>query len=129
MKEQKEKMVRYLYPTKKIMSLMCNDIYQELLEIIPIERCISEDNLNARVRNNNLEFVRGVIKGFILGNKEYAKILFEYYHHEHIDAIAYDILIGLVLYISSISEEFKNIDILKDEKSIIYGEIFILELI
>lgn len=129
MNNEKQKMVRYLYPTKKIMNLMCNDIYQELLELIPIERCISVDNLNSKTREKNLEFVKGAIQGFILGNIEYQKVLFEYYKHNNIDSIGYDILIGLILYISSINEEFKDIDILKDKQSIIYGETFILDLV
>lgn len=129
MENCKEKMVRYLYPTKKIMTLMCNDVYQELLEIIPMGYCISKDNLNSSTRIKNLKFVSGAIKGFIIGNREYAKILFEYYRHNNIDTIVYDILIGFVLYISTISDEFKNIDILRDKQSIIYGEIFILDLV
>lgn len=129
MENYKEKMVRYLYPTKKIITLMCNDVYQELLELIPMEYCISKDNLNLNTRIKNLEFVRGAIKGFIIGNNEYAKILCEYYKHNNIDAIAYDILIGFVLYISTISDEFKNIDILRDKQSIVYGEVFILDLV
>lgn len=127
--KDKQKLVRYLYPTKQIRGLMCNDIYQELLEIIPIECCISIENSSSKVREKNLEFVKGVIKGFILGNTEYKQILFEHYKHNNLDAIVYDILIGLVLYTSTISDEFENVDILQDKKSICYGEIFILDLI
>ena len=129
METDKQKLVRYLYPTKEIMGIMCNDIYQELLEIIPLESCISEDNLKDTVRENNLGFVRGAIKGFLGGNVEYQKVVFEYYKHNNIDWIARDILIGFVLYISGISAEFKDVDILNDKKSILYGETFILELI
>ena len=127
--ENKQKLVRYLYPTKEIRGLMCNDIYQDLLEIIPIEKCISEDNLNSIMRAKNLEFVRGAIKGFLLGNSEYQKVLFEYYKHTNLDWIVRDILIGFVLYITTLSDEFNNIDILSNEQSIIYGEVFILDLI
>ena len=127
--ENKQQLVRYLYPTKEIRGLMCNDIYQDLLEIIPIEKCISEDNLNSIMRAKNLEFVRGAIKGFLLGNSEYQKVLFEYYKHTNLDWIVRDILIGFVLYITTLSDEFNNIDILSNEQSIIYGEVFILDLI
>jgi len=126
---KKEKLVRYLYPTKEIRGLICNDIYQELLEIIAIERCISDDNINNQVREKNLEFVCGAIKGFVLGNVSYQQVLFEYYKHNNLDWIVRDILIGFVLYISTLSDEFKDIDILKDEQSICYGEVFILDLI
>ena len=128
-KKDKQKLVKYLYPSKQIMGLMCNDIYQQLLEIIPLEKCISKDNINNSTRAKNLQFVRGAIKGFVLGNTEYQKILFEYYHHNNLDWIVRDILIGLVLYISTLSEDFVNIDILKDKQSILYGESFILDLI
>jgi hypothetical protein len=129
LKETKEKMVRYLYPTKEIRGLMCNDIYQEILEIVPLEMCISEDNIEDVVREKNLEFVRGAIKGFLIGNEMYQKVLFEYYHHNNLEWIVRDILIGFIIYISTISEEFKAIDILKDKQSILYGETFILDLI
>ncbi|MBQ7798023.1 MAG: hypothetical protein IJ371_02765 [Clostridia bacterium] len=97
MKEQiinnKQKLVRYLYPTKEIRGLMCNDIYQELLEIIPLEACISKDNLNKNVREENLEFVSGAIKGFLVFNKSYQQVVFEYYKHTNLDWIVRDILI------------------------------------
>ena len=128
-KKDKQKLARYLYPTKEIRGLMFNDIYQELLESVPIERCISEDNLVDSVRAKNQEFVRGVIKGFLVSNPDYLKILFEYYRHDDIEPIVYDILIGFVLYISMSTDEFKNIDILRDKQSILYGEEFILDLI
>lgn len=126
---QKEKLVRYLYPTKEIRGLMCNDIYQELLEVVELEKCIGTDNLDEGLRASNYEFVKGVIKGFIIGNIEYKKVLFEYYHHNNLDWITQDILIGLVLYISSISDEFKDVDIFKDKQSILYNQIYILDLI
>ena len=128
-KKDKQKLARYLYPTKEISGLMFNDIYQELLETVPIERCISEDNLVDSVRAKNQEFVRGVIKGFLVSNPDYLKILFEYYRHDDIEPIVYDILIGFVLYISMSTDEFKDIDILRDKQSILYGEEFILDLI
>ena len=128
-KKDKQKLARYLYPTKEIRGLMCKDIYQELLDSVPIERCISEDNLVDSVRAKNQEFVRGVIKGFLVSNPDYLKILFEYYRHDDIEPIVYDILIGFVLYISMSTDEFKDIDILRDKQSILYGEEFILDLI
>ncbi len=128
-KKDKEKLVRYLHPTKEIRGLMCNDIYQELLELISLERCISEDNLDDDIRAKNQEFVRGVIKGFLVANPDYLKILFEYYKHNDIETIVYDILIGFVLYVSLLSDDYKYIHILKDKQSILYGETFILDLI
>lgn len=127
--KDKQRLVKYLYPTKQIMGLMCNDIYQQLLEIIPLESCISKDNINNTTREKNLEFVQGAIKGFVLGNIDYQKILFEYYHHNNLDWIVHDILIGFTLYISTLSEEFDNINIFNSKKSILYGESFILDLI
>lgn len=129
MNNEKQKIVKYLYPTKELMGLMCNDIYQELLEIIDVESCISEDNLDDLVREQNLEFVRGAIKGFVVNNKVYQQVLFEHYKHQNIDIIVYDILIGLVMYISSIIDEFREVNILRDKRSICYGQVFILELV
>ena len=94
-----------------------------------MERCISKDNLIDSVRDKNQEFVRGVIKGFLVSNPDYLKILFEYYKHNDIEPIVYDILIGFTLYVSLLSDEYKDINILKDKRSILYGETFILDLI
>ena len=115
LQETKEKLVRYLYPTKQLGKLMCEDIYQELLEIIPLECCISKDNLNEKIHKKNFEFVRWVIKGFLLGNVDYQQVFFNYYKHNNLDWIIRDILIGLVLYVSTLSDEFNNIDIIKDK--------------
>lgn len=129
MNDNMQKMVKYLYPTKQIMDLMCNDIYQELLEFIPLDMCISEDNLNTQIREQNLAFIHGAITGFVLGNYNYKKILFEYYKHTNIEWIVNDIIIGLMFYISNIIEEFNNIDIFNNKQSILYGNTFILDLI
>ena len=115
LQETKETLVRYLYPTKQLGELMCNDIYQELLEIIPLECCISKDNLNEKIRKKNFEFVNGAIKGFLLGNIEYQQVLFGYYKHNNLDLVVRDILIGFVLYVSTLSDDFKHIDIINDK--------------
>ena len=127
--KDKQKLVKYLYPTKQIMFFTCNDLYQELLELIPIDICISEDNLDSQTRLKNFGFVQGVINGFLLTNQEYLDELYVLYKHYNIESIVYDILIGFVLYISSVNKQFMEVDILKDEQSIIYGEQFILDLI
>lgn len=129
MKEIRQKLVEYLYPTKQIMGLMCNDIYQELLEIIPIDCCICDENSNPNTRAENLGFVKGAIKGFIAGNKNYKQALCKHYNHNNIDAIVYDIFIGLVLYIASAFDDFVDVDIINDNRSVCYEERFVLDLV
>ena len=42
--ERKEKLLRYLFPNEQIRLFMCNDLYMELLEIIPKKLFIHTKN-------------------------------------------------------------------------------------
>jgi len=125
----RQSLINRLYPTNDIIKFISENLYQELLEIISLDCCISEDNLNKNVRDKNLEFVRGVIKGFVFGNVVYQKVLYKHYKYDDMDDLTRDILIGFVLYASTLSEEFNDIDIINDQQSILYGETFILDLV
>jgi len=124
----KQKLIEYLYPTDKMMEFMCNDIYQELLKIIPLKMCISYKNTNKFVREENKVVVENTIKNFINTNN-YKQQLFKFYKHENINTIAKDVLIGLVFYIANTNDKYANIDIFSSSKSICYDKTSILRFI
>ena len=126
--ERKQKLISYLYPTVEIMDFMCNDVYQELKEVIPLQCCISYKNNVSIVRTENLKFVKQKINTLI-ENDVYKKILFELYKSNNLNKISNDVLIGFVFYVSNIKRRYNNIDIFRDKKSICYERISLLDFI
>lgn len=126
---RKQKLVEYLYPTEQIMSFMCNDLYQELLENISVSSCISSKNVVNKLRGENLKYVKSQIFRFLNSNREYINRLFELYQHNDLNKIVDDILIGLVFYISNTTDKFFRLDIFNDKKSICYNKMSILNFI
>lgn len=123
---RRQKLVEYLYPTKSLMNFMCNDVYQELLKIIPANLCISSQNISTKTRNVNFELVKNAILNFILDNDDYRNLLFEHYKHNRISIIVHDVLIGLVLYVATINERYWRLDIFRDKKSICAQQVTIM---
>lgn len=127
--ERKQKMIKYLYPTDELMEFMCNDLYQELLNIVPIKLFVHSDNLIHSVREANFKTVKENIVKFILINKNYKQELFKHYKHSMISPIVNDIIIGLTFYIVNTSDEYQNVDIFQNKKSICYEKVSILDFI
>ncbi len=119
MATKKQKLVEYLYPTQKLMDLMCKDEYQELLNIIPISKCISCQNASRKIREQNFECVKNLIIEF-LKDKNYRAIIFDCYKNTNESIIVYNILLGLVFYMANTNDKYRDIDILADKKSICY---------
>lgn len=111
------------------MSFMCNDLYQELLEIIPRNICISSKNVSSKVRKENLQLARKVINSFIHNNPNYKAVLYEYYKTPNIDFVISQILIGLVFYIANTTDRYARLDIFNDKKSICHNEMTLLNFI
>ena len=127
--EQKQKMVEYLYPTDQILDFMCNDVYQELLNVIPTNLIIHTNNLVHSVRENNFKLVKENVFKFIILNKNYKAELFNLYKHSMLAPIVHNIIIGLTFYIVNTNEKYHNIDIFKNKKSICYQKVSILDFI
>ncbi len=121
---KEEKFLQLLYKTEEIRSIMINDVYQELKEIIPLEKCISLKNIVKKIRQENLEFAKVSISNFLQENVNYQKLIFEIYG----DSIEY-VLYGYVFYLAYTSEKYAGIDIFKDKKSILYREVSLLDIL
>ena len=65
---KEEKFLQLLYRTDEIRKIMINDVYQELLEIIPIKLCFSSKNIVKETREMNLKTALNSISNFLESN-------------------------------------------------------------
>ncbi len=116
------KFLKYLYPTDEIRDFMCNDLYQELNEVIPNIKCFCSDNVVKSVRKENRKFVKTNIVNFIEDNPVYKQEIEKLYKSKVISNIIDDIFTGYVLYVVNTSEKNKGENIFTNKKSICYSE-------
>ena len=128
-KKAKEKLLNYFYPTEEIRSFMCNDFYQELLNIVPLSLCVNAKNRDKVVREQNYLLAINTIKNFILTDKIYNKAIFEPYQGVEIDNLVEKILESYVFYIVSTNPRHKKIDMYKDSRSICYSNVSIVDML
>lgn len=127
--ERIAKLFNYLYPTEQIRSFCCNDLYQELLNILSPKICISSKNLKSNVRKENLDVARGVIFNFINSNEYYKNRFIELSLERDEMKIVENILLGYVFYLYCSYSKYSRADIFRDKKSILYCPISILDIL
>lgn len=113
--------IKYLYPTDEIRNFMCNDLYQELNEIIPKTKCFCSDNIVSKTREENYMFVKTHIVNFILSNDNYKNELNKLYKDREFDDLINDIIIGYVFFTVNTDDKNRGEDIFKNKKSICYS--------
>lgn len=113
--------IKYLYPTDEIRNFMCNDVYQELNEIIPKTKCFCSDNIVSKTREENYMFVKTHIVNFILSNDNYKNELNKLYKDREFDDLINDIIIGYVFFTVNTDDKNRGEDIFKNKKSICYS--------
>lgn len=121
MKNKLLEFVKYLYPTDEIRNFMCNNLYQELNEIIPKIKCFCSENIVSKTRERNFIFVKSQILNFVLSNKNYKKELKKLYLNREFDEIINDVIIGYVFFVVNTDNKNKGEDIFKSKKSICYS--------
>ncbi len=125
-----EELMGLVYPTDSAREFLCNDFFQELLEIIPQSLCINSFNTVKKVRLKNLTIVKRKITGFLLQHTQYQEEIMRIYRCEKIDKyIINRFVVGYVFFIAKTTEKFKDIDIIKDKRSICYYDIDMLALL
>lgn len=119
---REEKFLRVLYKTEDVRKIMINDVYQELKAYVMPKQCISADNLVAKNRRDNLVKAKKGIVDFLESNCDYKKIVYDAYGKE----IKY-FLYGYVFYLAKTSEEYRELEIFEDKRSILYRGISLID--
>lgn len=129
--EQKRKVFDYYFPNEELRKFLCNDFYQELSNLLPTDICIGKQNLDDKLRTKMLTKVILLVKDFILINPIYQEALSELFKSKKEDLFIFldDIVKGYVFYISITKDEFKEIDVFKDKRSICWSPISIADIL
>lgn len=127
-KEQKQILLKFIFPTDEIRNFLCNYFFQELLVIIPTSLCISKDNMVNKTREENAQIVKNKVIDFLKNNNNYVVELAKLYHNKDVMGRVDDFITGFVFYLTCVNDKFQNIDIFKDKKSICYTEISIVDI-
>ncbi len=126
--KDKQKLIKLLFFTDEITAFMCNDLFQELKNLIPTNICISYENLPNEARRNNLNRVNSIVINFLYKNKIYADMVCKFYNEEKVtDNLIKTIVTGYVFYIATTNDKYKDLDIFKDKRSICYTDISLLD--
>ena len=122
-----QKLLQYLYPTDEVRAFLVNDLYQELFKVVKVKTLYCEDNLDDILRSINYLNLKIEIEKFLKNHEEYKKELDRLLRHDG-KTIVEDLIIGLLLYYST-SSYFKQFDIFKDRKSVLYSPASIIDVL
>ena len=121
---KEEKLLQFLYRNEEIRTRLINDVYQELLEVVPPTLCFNSKNVVNSTRDENLRKALSSISNFLENNADYNKVIKEIYDEDF-----QFVLCGYMFYLSHTNEKYISIDIFKNKKSILYSEISLLDIL
>lgn len=121
---KEEKLLQFLYRNEEIRKRLINDVYQELLEVVPPSLCFNSKNVVNATRDKNLGKALSSISNFLENNADYNKVIKEIYDDDF-----QFVLCGYMFYLSHTNEKYIGIDIFKNKKSILYSEISLLDIL
>lgn len=124
--EEKQKLLQLLYPNDEIRDFLINDLYQELINIIPKSLCISSKNLVNSTREKNLQKVKMYINDFFKDNESYIQTINDLFSVKYNEMIE-DVIIGFCFYLSQTKNN--DIHIFKDKRSICFSEVSIIDIL
>ena len=124
---RKNKLTKYLYPTKEIAEFMLYDFYVELINVLDRKTCFSNNNCKASVRTENLGKSKQIIKTFIKSNINYKKRINELYRKDISDDFISEILWGYILFVTTDINSGTGADVFWDKRSVCYKELSILD--
>lgn len=116
--EQKVKLLKFLYSNEQ--TFLCNDLFQELLNIVPKTKCICSRNIVDKIRYDNYIEVFSFIKQFLDSNLDYKSILLKIFSSYEEQELIKHLIVGYVFYLAMLDN--KDLDIFKDKRSICYTE-------
>lgn len=119
-KEQIQSLIGYYNLTGKLGKFFCNDLFVELSELLPVTKCISDENIDNNIRLANLNKAKSIIKTFLIDNADYMSRINQYsILPTDIDLYEY-LLEAYLLYSLLLGDKPSNIDIFSDPRSICY---------
>jgi len=121
---KEEKLLQFLYRNDEIRKRLINDVYQELLEVVPPSLCFNSKNVVNATRDENLRKALSSISNFLENNADYNEVVKEIYDDDF-----QFVLCGYMFYLSHTNEKYIGIDIFKNKKSILYSEISLLDIL
>ena len=119
-KEQKMNLLKFLYLNDQTQTFLCNDLFQEFVNIIPKTQCICSDKMVSETRRNNFDNALNSIHNFLIDNEDYRVIVEKFFSGYEQKFLESHLLMGYVFYIAL--TENKDMDIFKDKSSICYTE-------
>ncbi len=119
----KTKVKEYLYPTIETEKLL-KEINEDVYKLIDTELLINEKNINKEHRKKNYRKLYNLLEEYFNQNYNlYDKLLSVYnVNNVYIEEIITDVIYNLVFDYSQKQEQFKNMNIFKNKKSICYDE-------
>ena len=126
--ERKKKLIGYLYTNEKLCNFICRNIYCKLLKILPKKICISVDSFKDISRNENLDIAKNIVINFLKDNSKYVAYIKSFYNEKQFDSIVNDVIMGYLLYLTTIKDACRRIDIFRDKRSICYSPISIIDI-
>ena len=119
----KTKVKEYLYPTIETEKLL-KEINEDVYKLIDAEILINEKNINKEHRKKNYRKLYNLLEEYFNQNYNlYDKLLSVYnVNNVYIEEIITDVIYNLVFDYSQRQEQFKNMNIFKNKKSICYDE-------
>ena len=119
----KTKVKEYLYPTIETEKLL-KEINEDVYKLIDTEILINEKNINKEHRKKNYRKLYNLLEEYFNQNYNlYDKLLSVYnVNNVYIEEIITDVIYNLVFDYSQRQEQFKNMNIFKNKKSICYDE-------
>lgn len=119
----KTKVKEYLYPTIETEKLL-KEINEDVYKLTDTEILINEKNINKEHRKKNYRKLYNLLEEYFNQNYNlYDKLLSVYnVKNVYIEEIITDVIYNLVFDYSQKQEQFKNMNIFKNKKSICYDE-------
>ena len=118
--QQKTELLKLLYKNQETQEFLCNDLFQEFMNIIPKTKCICSDNIVHETRQINRNESIDSIVNFINSNQAYNDMLNTLYQGYDKSDLVEELLNGYVFFIAQVEPKYKDIDIFKDKKSVCY---------
>ena len=113
-------LLKMIFPTNEVRAFLCNDLFIELKNVVPINLCINKENVLNTTRKEHYKQVKNLIYNFLIKNKIYLNKLKQFYSTTNINYILKNIITSYVFVMAKLNKNYKNVDIFNNKTSICY---------